>query len=66
MVSGKKAVLPSVVHYLDDFLFVGKAGSRGCQRLLKGFAEFTTDLVVPLVGKKKSPTMVQSAHLMGY
>lgn len=40
------------MHYLNDFLFVGPAGSGQCSALLSEFQELCNDLGVPLVEEK--------------
>ncbi|XP_054843036.1 uncharacterized protein LOC129334764 isoform X1 [Eublepharis macularius] len=39
-------------HYLDDFLFVGRAGSSECARLLDTFLRLAEELGVPLAHEK--------------
>ncbi|XP_062573986.1 uncharacterized protein LOC134235834 [Saccostrea cucullata] len=46
--SGQK----SVVHYLDDFLFAGRAGSNACNELMSLFVELCEQLGVPLADDK--------------
>ena len=47
----------SICHYLDDFLFVGKAGSRDCHNLLKSFQDMCKEVGVPLAPEKtEGPT----------
>ena len=41
-----------IVHYLDDFLFMGPKGSRACAHTLHGFAEMANALGVPLAADK--------------
>lgn len=38
----------SVVHYLDEFLFAGKAGENACNELMLTFVELCRQLGVPL------------------
>lgn len=53
----RQSGLPGVVHYLDDFLFVGAAGSGHYQRLLTAFQQLTRELGVLLVqDKTEGPT----------
>ncbi|KAM4748862.1 uncharacterized protein WCC33_006262 [Rhinophrynus dorsalis] len=53
--------LPSVLHYLDDFLFVGPSGSDECLTLLSVFREVTARFGVPLaVDKTEGPQSVIS------
>ncbi|XP_067323909.1 uncharacterized protein [Anolis sagrei] len=47
-----KAGLKGVVHYLDDFLFVGKGGSGDCGALLHAFQQLAYSLGVPLADEK--------------
>lgn len=48
--------LNSTVHYLDDFLFMGKTGTDQCDRLLKGFQSLCQELGVPFaVAKTEGP-----------
>lgn len=42
----------SVVHYLDDFLFAGKAGDNACNELMLTFVELCRQLGVPLADDK--------------
>ncbi|XP_067317701.1 uncharacterized protein [Anolis sagrei] len=54
-----KAGVKGVVHYLDDFLFIGRAGRGECKVLLASFIELTTELGVPLaVEKTEGPSTV--------
>ncbi|XP_070586420.1 uncharacterized protein [Erythrolamprus reginae] len=53
----KSSGIRSVVHYLDDFLFAGPAGSDECQRGMAGFQGLCGDLDVPLAHEKtEGPT----------
>ncbi|XP_070586874.1 uncharacterized protein [Erythrolamprus reginae] len=53
----KSSGIRSVVHYLDDFLFAGPAGSDECQRGMAGFQGLCGDLGVPLAHEKtEGPT----------
>lgn len=50
---------PHVAHYLDDFLFAGKAGSENCPCLLLTFKGICAYLGVPLAhGKTEGPVSV--------
>lgn len=40
------------MHYLDDFLFVGKSGTTHCEILLNGFKTLCSELGVPLAHEK--------------
>lgn len=53
--------LASVVHYLDNFLFAGPAGSGICGFFLHAFENLAVDLGVPLVEDK---TEGPARHLM--
>jgi hypothetical protein len=44
--------LPSIVHFLDDFLFVGPAHSSQASQLLQGFQQVCSNLGVPLAHEK--------------
>ncbi|XP_062828282.1 uncharacterized protein LOC134296685 isoform X1 [Anolis carolinensis] len=47
-----KSGLSGVVHYLDDFLFIGMSGSGECEFLLHSFQELADQLGVPLAPDK--------------
>ncbi|XP_060111130.1 olfactory receptor 6N1-like [Heteronotia binoei] len=47
-----KSGLNNTVHYLDDYLFVGPAGSGQCNRLLRSFEDLAGELGVPLAHEK--------------
>ncbi|KAM4694411.1 uncharacterized protein O3C94_004897 [Discoglossus pictus] len=56
-----KTGLHSVVHYLDDFLFVGPADSADCLRLMQGFKDLAEEFGIPLaVDKSEGPCQVLS------
>ncbi|KAM4661937.1 uncharacterized protein O3C94_010581 [Discoglossus pictus] len=56
-----KTGLHSVVHYLDDFLFVGSADSADCLRLMQGFKDLAEEFGIPLaVDKSEGPCQVLS------
>ncbi|XP_060110738.1 vomeronasal type-2 receptor 26-like [Heteronotia binoei] len=44
--------LTVTVHYLDDFLFMGPAGSGQCARLMETFMQLAEELGVPLAHEK--------------
>lgn len=44
--------LDGLVHYLDDFLFIGTSGSGYCRVLLESFHAITEELSVPLAHMK--------------
>lgn len=44
--------MDSVVHYLDDFLFIGPHGSAACGQLLQTFRGISSTFGVPLVEEK--------------
>ncbi|KAJ1160125.1 hypothetical protein NDU88_000627 [Pleurodeles waltl] len=47
----------SSLHYLDDFLFIGRAGSEECRETLEAFEHLSQTLGVPLApGKTQGPT----------
>ncbi|KAJ1106593.1 hypothetical protein NDU88_003994 [Pleurodeles waltl] len=47
----------SSLHYLDDFLFIGRAGSGECKATLSAFEHLSQTLGVPLApGKTQGPT----------
>lgn len=49
----------SVLHYLDDFLFLGPAGSRVCLILLRAMERISADFGVPLaLDKTEGPVTV--------
>ncbi|KAM3934865.1 uncharacterized protein RB166_002260 [Leptodactylus fuscus] len=51
----------SIIHYLDDFLFVAPAGDSLCQRLLDSFRSLMSRFGVPLSQEKtEGPTTVLS------
>lgn len=51
--------LGGVIHYLDDFLFIGEHGSSQCQVLLDSLHPMAEELGVPLVHEKtESPCRV--------
>lgn len=51
--------IPSVLHYLDDFLFVGPSGSRVCLSLLQTMERVSRNFGVPLApDKTEGPTTV--------
>ncbi|KAM4652054.1 uncharacterized protein O3C94_014389, partial [Discoglossus pictus] len=56
-----KTGLYSVVHYLDDFLFVGSPDSSDCLSLMQAFQELAADFGIPLaVDKSEGPCQVLS------
>ncbi|KAM4652048.1 uncharacterized protein O3C94_014383, partial [Discoglossus pictus] len=56
-----KTGLHSVVHYLDDFLFVGSADSADCLSLMQGFKDLAEEFGIPLaVDKSEGPCQVLS------
>lgn len=42
----------TLVHYLDDFSFVGRAGSGDCLQLLRSFMSVCAELGIPLAHEK--------------
>ncbi|XP_053563915.1 uncharacterized protein LOC128654176 [Bombina bombina] len=51
------AGISSMVHYLDDFLFVGPAGSAICDRLVRAFGQVTEEFGIPVAAdKSEGPT----------
>ena len=55
----KKSGLSTLDHYLDDFLFAGKAQSNNCRVLRDCFLETTAELGVPIATEKsKGPVTV--------
>ncbi|XP_061485677.1 uncharacterized protein LOC133386068 [Rhineura floridana] len=48
----RRTGMDSVVHYLDDFLFVGGAGTGECLHLMAQFQDLTEELGVPLAMEK--------------
>lgn len=48
----REAQVPSVLHYLDDFLFVGPEGSRVCLALLQTMERVCAAFGVPLAPEK--------------
>lgn len=57
----QEAGIQSLLHYLDDFLFVGPAGSGHCLRLLTVFQDTCRLFAVPLsADKTKGPVTVLS------
>lgn len=48
---------PSILHYLDDFLFMGSANSNKCQATLSEFKHICQDIGVPIaLEKTTNPT----------
>lgn len=56
--------LPRVVHYLDDFLFAGPAGSGHCHQLHAAFQNLTEEMGV-LLGCEKSEGPCQVLTFLG-
>ena len=53
----RRSNLHSVVHYLDDFMFVGSASSSDCMRLMRLFEGLCLELGVPIaLEKTEGPT----------
>lgn len=48
----RESEVPSVLHYLDDFLFVGPKGSRVCSILLSTMERISRNFGVPLAADK--------------
>nr|XP_008117750.1 PREDICTED: uncharacterized protein LOC103280454 [Anolis carolinensis] len=48
----KKSGLSGVAHYLDDFLFIGKAGTGQCRYLMQQFHQLADHFGVPLAHEK--------------
>ncbi len=55
---------PDVVHYLDDWLFVGEADSNQCQMMLEKFTDICEQLGVPLA-KEKTVAPTQKITFLG-
>lgn len=54
---GKRAPGGGRVHYLDDFLFIGEAGTEDCNKLLREFESLAEELGIPLeADKTEGPT----------
>lgn len=53
----------STVHYLDDFLFMGPAGTDQCQRLLDVFQTICSELGVPLAKDKTEGPLAKLTFL---
>ena len=50
---------PSILHYLDDFLFGGKSETTQCQETMHTFEQVCTSLGIPIANKKtKGPSTV--------
>jgi len=50
---------PSILHYLDDFLFGGKSETTQCQETMHKFEQVCTSLWVPIANEKtKGPSTV--------
>ncbi|XP_053558364.1 uncharacterized protein LOC128649240 [Bombina bombina] len=60
----KKSGKVSVVHYLDDFLFVGPAGSGVCELLVTVFGEVAQDFGIP-ISEEKSEGPVTTLSFLG-
>nr|XP_034994623.1 uncharacterized protein LOC118096659 [Zootoca vivipara] len=58
-----KTGLAGVTHYLDDFLFVGRANNGECARLMEDFASLTRELGVPLAAEKTEGPVVRLTYL---
>lgn len=55
----QEAQIPSVLHYLDDFLFIGPAASRVCALLSRTMERISLHFGVPLAPEKtEGPTTV--------
>ena len=48
-----KTALESVLHYVDDYLFIGAPASDQCQRLLSTMREICAELGVPRASEKE-------------
>ena len=48
----RRTGLDTVFHYLDDFLFLGHAGSDECTRLMEGFTDLSDHICLPLAHDK--------------
>lgn len=48
----RRTGLDTVFHYLDDFLFLGHAGSDECTRLMEGFTDLSDHIGLPLAHDK--------------
>ncbi|CAN2388332.1 RNA-mediated [Pristimantis euphronides] len=53
----------SVIHYLDDFLFVGPAGSGQCSHLLQVFKEVAVAFGVPIAEEKSEGPVTKLSFL---
>jgi hypothetical protein len=50
---------PSILHYLDDFLFGGKSETTQCQETMHTFEQVCTSLGIPIANEKtKGPSTV--------
>lgn len=48
----RESAIPSILHYLDDFLFIGPPGSRVCKVLLSTMERIAVTFGVPLAPEK--------------
>lgn len=48
----RESMLSSVLHYLDDFFFVGPSGTRVCVAILQTMERVVADFAVPLAPEK--------------
>ena len=54
-----KSNVPTIDHYLDDFIFAGKKGSGDCEKLVSTFESSCNELGVPIAEEKSvGPTTV--------
>nr|XP_033795814.1 uncharacterized protein LOC117358235 [Geotrypetes seraphini] len=60
----QRAGLDAVVHYLDDFLFIGPADSDDCSRLKGAFESMAAEFGIPLA-RDKSEGPVSSLVFLG-
>lgn len=54
---------PNILHYLDDFLFAGKAQSHQCQNTLDIFQNICQDLGVPIAQEKTTTPATTITYL---
>ena len=54
----------NIVHYLDDFMFIGPQDSGSCQELLQAFQDMAAQFGVPLA-EEKTCTPVTSLEFLG-
>ena len=47
-----KCLIPGISHLLDDFFFVGKAGTNQCSHALSTFSKVCSDINIPIKNEK--------------